>query len=233
MKIVSWNCNGALRKKIHLLDALKADIFVIQECESPETSTSEYKNWAQNYLWVGSTKHKGIGIFAKPSISLTKLEWDNGETELFLPCSINQKINLVAVWTKKSKSQNLHYIGQLWRYIKTNETYLLNDPTIICGDFNSNTCWDKKGRIWNHSEVVRDLANLGMNSLYHILQKENQGNESNPTLYMQRKLEKPYHIDYAFLSKELINHDSTFEIGTPSLWLEYSDHMPITFTISL
>jgi len=39
MKIVVWNCNGAFRNKYHLLENMKADILVIQDCEDPSRST--------------------------------------------------------------------------------------------------------------------------------------------------------------------------------------------------
>ena len=48
MKIVTWNCNGTLRKKFDKLDKLEADILVIQECENPSESTEIYQNWAGN-----------------------------------------------------------------------------------------------------------------------------------------------------------------------------------------
>ena len=53
-----------------------------------------------------------------------------------------------------------------------------------------------------------------------------------PTLYMQRKTEKPYHIDYAFASRSLMKQ-SDFNIGKSDTWLKHSDHMPLIFTVSV
>ncbi len=75
MKLVSWNCNGALRKKTEQLDVLDADVLVIQECEDPERSTAAYRSWAGEYLWNGTSKNKGIGIFARNGYHLERLDW--------------------------------------------------------------------------------------------------------------------------------------------------------------
>ena len=45
---------------------------------------------------------------------------------------------------------------------------------------------------------------MGISSLYHEQYKEEQGKESSPTFYLHRREEKPYHIDYAFVSNDII-----------------------------
>jgi hypothetical protein len=51
VKIISWNCNVALRKKFATLAPLNADLHIIQECEDPEqTKDAAYKSWAENYI---------------------------------------------------------------------------------------------------------------------------------------------------------------------------------------
>ena len=86
MRIVSWNCNGAFRKKLHLLEELNADVLVIQECEDPvQCRDTHYKQWATNHLWVGDNKNKGLGVFAKSGVRLEPLNLDSGRLQLFLP----------------------------------------------------------------------------------------------------------------------------------------------------
>jgi exonuclease III len=227
MRIISWNCNGALRKKLTALRSYEADVYVIQECENPKESTdSDYRAWASNYLWVGGNKNKGLGVFAKPEIALSPLDLDAGTLESFIPCTLNGLIVLLAVWTRQANSPTFGYIGQLWKYLQRHKAALSGEDVVVIGDFNSNVCWDAWDRWWNHSDVVREFEELGIHSLYHAVKNEAQGSESDPTFYMHRKREKPYHIDYVFLSKKYLP-SASLVVGNPSVWLEHSDHMPL------
>ncbi len=243
MKIVTWNCNGALRNKINEIDSLKADILIIQECEDPEQSSIDYRNWAGHYLWIGKSKNKGVGVFAKKGHELKKLDWSGSykieglefshpsltwkteDLELFLPCKINDEINLLAVWTKAANSPSFGYMGQFWKFIQIHRTDLSQKKTIILGDFNSNSIWDEPDRWWSHSDVVRELKSSGLESLYHYQFDELQSKETTPTFYMHRKTKKPYHIDYTFLSADLLT-SSKMEVGSLE-WLKVSDHVPL------
>ncbi len=232
MKIVSWNCNGAFRKKFESLDYLQADILIIQECEDPKKSKdTPYINWASNYLWVGNNKNSGLGVFAKNNITLKLLDWESSGLELFIPFLAND-LTILAVWTKQANSPTFQYIGQLWKYLQAHQLKLPPTKSILCGDFNSNVCWDKWDRWWNHSDVVKDLAQLNIYSAYHFLNKIEQGEENTPTFYMHRNLAKPYHIDYAFASSALLT-SAKLDIGSPDQWISLSDHMPIILDINL
>jgi endonuclease/exonuclease/phosphatase family metal-dependent hydrolase len=227
MRIVTWNCNGALRKKLSALLSLDADIFIVQECEDPSKCKSkEYRNWASNYLWLGANKNMGLGVFARPGIKLEASDLESEGLQSFIPCTIDHKLLLLAVWTRQANSPTFGYIGQLWKYLQRHKKALSGQDTLVIGDFNSNSCWDLWDRWWNHSDVVAELCALDVHSLYHKVTGEAQGHESQATFYMYRKREKPYHIDYAFLSGRLLGTSSLI-IGKPEKWLEHSDHMPL------
>ena len=231
MRILTWNCNGAFRKKFHLLERFEADVFVIQECEDPSHIKGGYVDRSNNYLWVGKNKNKGLGIFSKLEFPLKELGWENDNLELFLTCQVDQELNLLAVWTKQPTSQEFAYIGQFWKYLQLHQAKIAMGDMIICGDFNSNKIWDKKGRLWNHTNVVQELEDIVLVSLYHALKKEAQGHESKPTFYLQRNISKTYHIDYAFIPSSLYTQNSNIEVGEHEEWLHYSDHMPIIFEV--
>jgi endonuclease/exonuclease/phosphatase family metal-dependent hydrolase len=102
----------------------------------------------------------------------------------------------------------------------------MND-CIIIGDLNSNKIWDRKHRICNHSDVVRELEEKGIDSLYHKFHNEEQGKESIPTFFLQKNLAKPYHIDHVYGSNQLINSVQQIVLGKVEEWLSLSDHMPM------
>lgn len=227
MKVLTWNCNRAFRKKYHFIEQFDADILIIQECEDPaRCKDASYQEFASNYLWIGTNKNFGLGIFAKDGIKLDMLEWDAGRLELFLPCRVNDEFNLLAVWTKHAVSPTFQYIGQMWKYLQEHKRSMAASDLLIAGDLNSNACWDVWDRWWNHSDVVRELEEIGLKSIYHHFHSETQGNESQPTFFMRKNIDQPYHIDYQFGSRAFYQAIQNIMIGKVDDWLEVSDHMP-------
>ena len=113
MRIVSWNCNGGLHKKLQQILTLKADIYVIQECANPELAKdTTYRGWFRERFWVG-TGHKGLGVFTIKA-HITRLDWDSNGLEFFLPLTIQDQITVLAVWTHPSSPPADGYIEQAW-----------------------------------------------------------------------------------------------------------------------
>lgn len=66
LRIISWNCSRAFRKKFKEIIKYDADVYVIQECENPKAyHNTEYKDFARNSFGIGDNKSMGLEIFAK------------------------------------------------------------------------------------------------------------------------------------------------------------------------
>ncbi len=231
MKIISWNCNMAFRKKYVPILKLKPDLLILQECENGDKLRESIKDIPFNQLiWHGNNQHKGVAAISFNETTITKTDNHHLDFEYVIPLKIkthNAEINLFSVWAMPHKSdRQKNYVGQVWGAINhySNE---LNKKTIIIGDLNSNAIWDKKYRVGNHSDVVAFLSKRNIHSIYHRQEKEKHGKEKQPTFYLTKKLEKPYHLDYCFATEELINNNTSIRVGKYKQWIELSDHMPI------
>lgn len=233
MRIVSWNCQGKFRAKFSDVWKLQPDVLVIQECENFEQYSFKFDVEPNSKIWVGDMKSKGLGILSFSNSAVEKI--DVAQIGRFVvPVRLKTKeeeITLFVVWAMDDKNNPRNrYIGQVWLALQEFEP-LLNEKTILIGDFNSNTIWDfpKRTRIANHSDVVDFLSERRIQSVYHLLEKQRHGEEAINTFFLYRKLEKGYHIDYCFASENLIERTNRFEIGKSEEWIGRSDHMPLIF----
>ncbi len=235
MKIITWNCQGAFRKKVEAILALRPDILIIQECEHPDKldfSKSLVK--PQDTYWYSDGGKKGIATFSFCDYKIKLSPEFNPQFRYIIPLELtsdSDSFTLFAVWAMNNKENRIaRYIGQVWFAINY-YIDLLDKPSIIIGDFNSNKIWDYKDRVGSHSDVVNKLQEKGIRSVYHQLLDIEQGKEIHPTFYMFRKKEKPYHIDYCFTSHDLIKKIKSIEIGKYENWISISDHMPLTIEL--
>jgi hypothetical protein len=65
---------------------------------------------------------------------------------------------LFAIWANNPKDPDGHYITQVWKAISYYETLIKGSKTVLVGDFNSNTIWDKPRREGNHSTVCEAVG---------------------------------------------------------------------------
>ena len=231
MKLISWNCNMAFRKKADLLLVHQPDIMIIQECEHLDKLPfiSKYGEGI-DCLWFGKNLHKGMAVFAFGKYKLKVCNHHREEFRMVVPIEVNDgqdQFLLFAIWANNPDDKDGQYVTQVWKAIRHYAEDLKNNKVILAGDFNSNSIWDIPRREGNHSDVVTFLENLGIHSVYHTKLTQVQGKESHPTFYLYRHLEKPYHIDYFFVSETLLNQLDSVSVGSHENWKGLSDHVPI------
>jgi exonuclease III len=231
MKIITWNCNMAFRKKAAVILKHKPDILIVPECEHPDRlKFDDERLEPADKLWFGNNLNKGLGIFSYSRFRFKLRKNHNPDFRTIIPVSVKDErsaFTLYAIWAWNPGDPDGKYVEQIWKALNYYDKQLTKQPVILAGDFNSNTIWDKKYRIGNHSHVVRRLEEKNIYSAYHLHHEQVQGKEKHPTLYMYRHKDKPYHIDYCFVSADLASKIQSVEIGRHKFWCRYSDHVPV------
>lgn len=237
MRLITWNCQGAFRKKADFILPLKPDILVVQECEHPDKlRISQKSNKPNDFYWHGDSVNKGLGIFSYSDFKFELLRDYDPTFRYILPLRVtgsSRVFTLLAIWAMDNKENHAaRYIGQIWLAINHYKD-ILGSSTILIGDFNSNKIWDYKERIGSHSDVVNNLADKDIHSIYHKHFGLEQGKEKHPTFFLQKNESKPYHIDYCFISGDLIDKVTAVEIGPFENWKAHSDHSPLSIEFDL
>ena len=226
----------AFRKKAEFILAEQPDILIVPECENIERlSFGLYTKQPTDSFWYGDNPQKSIGVFSYSDFKIKLLDIHNPEFRYVLPLSVfNDKINLTifAVWSQKHEIQN-NYTDQVWNAVHYYSDLLCDENVILAGDFNSNSIWDKPRLASNHSNLVDFLKNKNILSTYHHFHKQKQGEEKDKTLYMQRKTDHSYHIDYCFASANLIGKIINVKVGDHETWSKHSDHAPLIVTLDI
>lgn len=229
MKIVSWNANGAFRRKYKELLDLDADIYVVQESENPDNISDDplFKRTVQNGFWVGGYNHKGLLVFSvNPDVVLERMDWQDGGRRFFIPIRVNNAFTLVGAWACDP------YCEELCDWLQAVEGKIDND-TVIIGDLNSNVNLDPrhlKASGKSYGNALDILAGKGLHDMWHHHRNEKQGEESVPTFYLYRHLDKPFHIDHCLASPNLVRD---IKIHSRWKWLSMSDHLPIEIELNI
>ncbi len=226
----------AFRKKAGLVLAHQPDILVVQECEHPAKIIFDASlPQPASTVWFGDNQHKGLGIFSYNQFTCKLRKTHNPALKTILPVAVKgpgYDFTLYGIWANNPDDPDGQYVEQVWKALQHYNKHLKGKEQVLAGDFNSNTIWDRKRRAGNHSAVVKRLEEKCIHSAYHLHHQQVQGKEAHPTFYLYRHLDKPYHLDYCFLSAGLAGNIQSVDIGDHSFWTRYSDHVPVMVTLS-
>src|SRR4030095_8430994 len=109
MKIITWNCNMAYRRKANLMLALKPDIVVVPECEHPDKLKFEPGTpLPTDIFWFGDNQHKGLGVFSYSNYKFELKNIHNPQFRTILPLTVKNKrsqFTLFAVWANNPEDR--------------------------------------------------------------------------------------------------------------------------------
>ena len=206
---------------------LKPDILIISECENFNLSEQSDSHW------VGDNQSKGLGVFTFNGFKIELYKDYSDKYKYILPLVISKEeesYHVMGVWTQKvgeKKKDHQNYIRQFQLSLNHYDSFLNHNNVVICGDFNSNLIWKRTGIDQDHQDVLDHLSDKSIYSSYHNFFDEEQGKESRPTYYHYHQEERPFHIDFCFLSQSLINTLQSVEVGKFDDWMDLSDHVPM------
>ena len=225
------------RDKAEFILQQNPDILIVQECEAFEKiNFSRFPTLPTSMHWTQyGNGHKGLAIFSFGKFSFTVHENYRSDFSVIVPVKVtdgNTSFSLFGVWTVNTGKPGGHYIHQIWNAVEFYQSEIGSEKTLLIGDFNSNVVFDKKNSAVSHQNLVRNLSEKGLKSVYHTAHNQVQGEEAEPTFYLYRHADKAFHIDHCFASEDFLNRLSTFEIGKYEDWKAYSDHSPLMLTFN-
>ncbi|MEZ4707352.1 MAG: hypothetical protein R3A44_09115 [Caldilineaceae bacterium] len=230
MKLITWNCQGAFRKKGRHLFVLQPTLAVIQECECPAKLRFLHDGpRPADFLWQGDNLHKGVGIFGFGNLQLALDERYDPAFRHCIPVRVSGEVELhvLAVWAMGHKQKARSYVGQVYHAVLHYADFLREREAVVLGDFNSNAIWDRERQTSNHSALVKLLDDAGLVSAYHTHFNEAPGREQQQTYFHHRSPQKGYHLDYCFVPKSWMGRLKAVNVGTFAPWCEQSDHTPL------
>lgn len=236
MRLVIWNCNMALHRKLDALASLRPDVAVICECANPEIVRAKSESrLSDSVVWVGENKNKGIAVFG---LGPWRVRLDNAydpSIRYVVPVHVDgpTPFRMLAVWAFNRRG-HLDEMGRgpLMRGLRRYGRFCEHPALVVGGDFNNNAIWcNPKNPAHSHSADVAELEKRGVFSAYHHMRNVRQGQEPEPTLFWRdRKADgRNYHIDYIFVSAAWIQALRSVELGGFAPWVRdgLSDHVPL------
>ena len=233
LKLLTWNCQGAFRKKYPLIADLTPDLAVIQECEHPDRIPWKQGRPPASTLWFGEKPTKGLGVFSWTDLTFEPLAEYDPTIRYCIPIQITApyRFHLIAVWAMDHKVDSHSYSGQVYQALGAYRDFIEASDTVLMGDYNSSTLTTPKSRLGNHATLTLDLNRLWLVSAYHQFYFEKQGQEKRWTFFHHRKPDRRGHIDYAYIPTRWLRRLSNVQVGDPKTWLTHSDHCPVIVEI--
>lgn len=234
LRIVTWNCNMALRLKLDRLRALRPDVAVIQECADPNGANGWHFDGAA-CDWIGFNPDKGLGIFTFGDWELARHASYSDKYALCLPVTVRgpHSFNLLGVWAAAPRTTPAGATNDPLLALRYYQPFLAAGPAIVAGDFNRLPQQMSARRGGVSGAIVDVLAAAGLTNADTARSAALGQVALQRTHFHQRKFSRGFVVDYLFLPTSWVARLSVFEVGDPHDWITWSDHVPLVAEINL
>ena len=222
MRIVTWNLRSATDRKWAHLEGLAPDLAILSEVARDPKALREpaFDRPELSFQWEGTSAHKGLGLagFGRPLARLTARQ-AIGRWSI---AAVSDGLAVLGIWSCPLRSGA--YAAEVIRCLDAFEPVLRRFPSrVVAGDFNVS------GGGRGFRGLQDRLAAAGLVSAYHHFSGEAFGQETALTIHPRHGGERGYHIDYCFVSQDLVANLRHVEIGDHKTWVAsgLSDHVPL------
>jgi exodeoxyribonuclease III len=226
LRIVTWNCNMALRLKFDRLLSLRPDVAVIQECADPAGA----KSWQPDCTacdWIGFNTDKGLGIFTFGGLTLTRHASHSETYALYLPVTVSGwcHFNLLGLWAADPRTAPAGATSDPATALQYYRSFLAAGPAVVAGDFNRLPQQMSVRHSGPGSSMVDLLAGAGLTNADFAMSDASGQPALRRTHFHQRKFSRGFVVDYIFIPATEAARLTAFEVGDPHDWITWSDHV--------
>jgi exodeoxyribonuclease III len=235
LRLVSWNCNMALRLKFDRLLSLRPDVAVVQECADPDAAGKGWRPDCAGYDWIGFNPDKGLGIFTFGDLVLTRHPGYSEAYALYLPVTVSGgcHFNLLGLWAADPLKVPEGATNDPFAALRHYRNFLAATPSIVAGDFNRLPQQMSVRRSGPGSSVVDLLAGIGLMNADFAMSDVSGRPALRRTHFHQRKFSRGFVVDYIFVPTAEAARLTEFEVGDPHDWITWSDHVPLAAELDL
>jgi exodeoxyribonuclease III len=220
---------GFRGRKLEAVLSLCPDVVVLQEVGAADVEALRDDGFAA--VWVGDNPRKGLAVVGRRGVAFEIDGCHDPELAYFLPVDVagcGLDFRLLAVWAFGLRSTT----AKRWpldRALAQYVSFVERRTAVVAGDFNNHPLWDTPTQpVFRRSVDVLEAA--GLRSAWHQANRRTHGDEGCGTLYWYRHEDRPYHIDYCFVSADIAVSAAT--IGPTGSWLRLSDHCPVVVDLA-
>lgn len=239
VRLVEWNVAMSLHRKAGLLASLNPTVAVLPESAcTDKTRPALEEVGATSMQWIGGNPNKGLSVVAFGGWQLRIDDSFDPGYQWVMPVHLTgpAHVRLLAVWDMNHRGnghQSARRYGACRASMGHYQEFLSGaaDLVLISGDFNNSVRWDAPTKSAKFGDFMDQLETRGFVSAYHYHRTSERGNEPDPTLWWTRSINRPYHIDYTFVSRP--ESIQTVTVGTHVDWIAHSDHSPMTLDLRI